>query len=139
MKIDNFLNEIKKTERKIFLSERESTGLGADGLSKQKLKTMIYKATKKCTHNKLYSDQYWQGPQCIWDAFDELNLNWHITRTDYKKQKGDVMPSSKEWQFEIMWDNDKGKFSKLGGYLTASGAGSVEQPLDKYDLVLILF
>jgi len=123
---------------------QESTGLGADGLSKAKLKTLIYKETKKCTHNKLYSDKYWKGPQCVWDAFNRLNFNWHITKSEYMNNKDDAkmgitMPSRKEWHFEIMWDNDKGKHTKMNGHLTAAGAGSVSDPLEKYDLVLIMY
>ena len=113
--------------------------MGADGLSKQKLKTMIYKATKKFTYNKMYHDDYWQGPQGIWDAFADLNLNWTLEKAEYKHEKGSVMPVRKEWHFYIQWDNDKGKFKKLGGYLTAAGAGTVERPLDRYDLVLVLY
>jgi hypothetical protein len=132
MRLNRFLNEIKLT------------GLGADGLSKQKLKTMIYKATKPCTHNKLYKDNYWQGPQCVWDAFDKLNLNWSITKSEYKNNKDDAkmgikMPTRKEWHFEIQWDDNKGKHQKIQGYLTAAGAGSTEDPLEKYDLVLIFY
>ena len=127
-----------------FLNENKTTGMGADGLSKAKLKTMIYKATKKCTYNKLYSDSYWQGPQCVWDAFDKLDLNWHITKSEYKNNKDDhkmgiEMPTRKEWHFEIMWDDNKGKYKKMQGYLTAAGAGTAEDPLGKYDLVLILW
>lgn len=127
-----------------FLNESNSNGTGADGLSKARLKTMINKATKKCTYNKLYNDSYWQGPQCVWDAFDKLNLNWHITKSEYKNNKDDAkmgikMPSRKEWHFEIMWDNNKGKHQKMSGYLTAAGAGTVEDPLSKYDLVLIIW
>lgn len=129
---------------------KENTGMGADGLSKQRLKTMIYKATKKFTQNKIYHDNYWQGPQAIWDAFADLNLNWTLTKAEYGYDKeskagyassspGAIMPSRKEWHFYIQWDNDKGKSKKLGGYLTAAGSGTVEQPLDRYDLVLILY
>ena len=49
MRLLQFINE----------GRQESTGLGADGMSKQKLKTLIYKETKKCTHNRLYSDNGW--------------------------------------------------------------------------------
>ena len=135
MRLETFLNE---------QSRNEPTGLGADGLSKQKLKTLIYKETKKCTHNRLYTDNYWHGPQCVWDVFNKLDLNWHITKSEYKNNKDDKalgikMPSRKEWQFEIMWDDNKGKHQKQGGHLTAAGAGSIDDPLSKYDLVLILF
>lgn len=135
MRLVHFINE----------AERQSpTGLGADGMSKQKLKTLIYKETKKCTHNKLYSDSYWQGPQCIWDVFNKLDLNWHITKSEYKNNKDDramgiKMPSRKEWHFEIEWSGPNNKYLKTGGYLTAAGAGTIDDPLGKYDLVLILY
>lgn len=124
--------------------KEESTGMGVDGLSKAKVKTLIYKETKKCTHNKLYSDRYWQGPKCIWNTFDKLNLNWNINNTQYKNNKDDEsmdikLPTRKEWYFEIMWRGPKGKKMKMGGHLTAAGAGSVDEPLSKYDLVLVLY
>lgn len=116
------------------------TGMGIDGLSKARVKTLIYKETKKWTYNKLYKDQYWQGPQGIWDTFDKLDLNWQIDSADYKNynNKGG-MPDNKEWKFTIMWDNDKGKYMKQSGMVTASGAGTVDDPLGKYDLNLVLF
>ncbi len=121
--------------------KEESTGLGADGLSKARLKTLLYKETKKCTYNKLYKDSGWNGPQCIWDTFNKLNLNWHITKSEYKKVKGDtsIMPSYKEWQFEIQWDSNKGRPMKLGGHVTASGAGTVDDPLSRYDVNMVIW
>jgi hypothetical protein len=123
-----------------FLNEKRdsSTGLGADGLSKQKLKTLLYKETKKCTYNKLYKDTGWNGPQCIWDTFNKLNLNWNIIKSEYRKQKEDKMPSSKVWDFEIHWENDKGRYMKMVGQVIAAGAGSVEDPLDRYDLNMVV-
>ena len=115
----------------------------ADGLSKAKLKTLIYKSTKKITTG-LYNDNYWKGPQMIWNVFDGLDLDWYITKAEYKNNRDDAkmginMPTSKVWNFEFKWVNDKGKVLKGGGYLTAAGAGSMDQPLDKYDLVLIIY
>lgn len=125
---------------KRYISESK-TGMGIDGLSKAKVKTLIYKETKKCTYNKLYKDQFWQGPKCIWDTFDKLDLNWQIDSSDYKNynNKGGIMPDTKEWKFTIIFDNDKKKTIKQSGLVTASGAGSVEDPLEKYDLNLVLF
>lgn len=124
-----------------------STGLGADGLSKQKIKTLLYKETKKCTYNKLYKDTGWNGPQCIWDTFNRLNLSWNMTKSEYKRHKDDQamgikMPTSKEWQFEIFWNTKQGgggKHMKLGGHVTAAGAGSVKDPLDKYDVNMVIW
>ena len=131
-----------KPENKIkILKESGKTGLGVDGLSKQKLKTLLYKETKKCTYNKLYKDSGWNGPQCIWDVFNDLDLNWHIVKSEYKKVRGDtgVMPSYKEWIFKILWDGPKGKQLEIGGTVTASGAGTVEDPLSKYDVNMVIW
>lgn len=121
----------------------EATEVKADGLSKQKLKTLIYKETKNLTKG-IYNDNYWKGPQMIWNVFDKIDLDWYITKSEYKNRKEDAkmgiqMPTSKEWHFDFKWVDNKGKVSKGSGYLTAAGAGSMEQPLDKYDLVLIIF
>jgi len=119
----------------------EKTGLGADGLSKARLKTLLYKETKSCTYNKLYKDTAWNGPQCIWNIFNKLNLNWNLVKSEYKRNKDSdsKMPDYKEWEFEIQWENDKGKYLKLGGTVTASGAGSRDDPLSKYDVNMIIW
>ena len=115
----------------------EGTGMGIDGLSKQRVKTLLHKETKKCWYNKVYSDQYWQGPKCIWDVFGKLDLNWTLLKAEYRHENG--IPVAKEWQFEIEWDDNKGKHQKLRGSLTAAGAGSVKDPLERYDLVLQVY
>jgi len=115
-----------------------STGLGADGLTKSRIKTLIYKETKKCTHNKLYKDSYWEGPKCIWDTFDKLNLGWTMLDSKYRHDK-DGKPNAKEWKFEIHWHDKNMNYKTTGGYLVAAGAGTVEDPLSKYDLVLVMY
>jgi hypothetical protein len=121
------------------------TGLGADGLSKARLKTLLYKETKKCTFNKIYKDKGWSGPQCIWDTFNRLDLAWHIDNAEYKRHKDDpgaAMPTSKEWTFTIHWNSKEGglgKHMKMSGIVTAAGAGSVKDPLDKYDVNMVLW
>ena len=125
-----------------YIKEGGSTGMGADGMSKAKLKTLLYKETKKCTYNKLYKDTAWNGPKCIWDTFNNLDLNWNIVKSEYKRNRGNeksVMPDYKEWQFKIQWENDKGKFSEINGTVTASGAGTVEDPLSKYDVNMVIW
>jgi hypothetical protein len=129
---------------KSYIKEGGTTGMGADGLSKQKLRTLIYKETKKCTYNKIYKDRGWKGPQCIWDVFNKLDLNWQIDKSEYKTEKNPSksmtfqMPVSKKWDFTIHWENNKGKYGKMYGYLIASGAGSVSDPLERYDLILVV-
>ena len=52
---------------------------------------------------------------------------------EYSKNESGI-PSSKTWRFEIDFMNDKGRPTKLFGIIVASGAGSVKDPLDKYDI-----
>jgi hypothetical protein len=123
---------------------QEGTGLGADGLSKARLKTLLYKETKKCTYNKLYKDTGWNGPHCIWNVFNDLNLAWNLVSAEYKKVRGEehMMPTYKEWIFEIHWNSKEGGMGrqmKMGGTVTASGAGSVKDPLDRYDVNMVLW
>jgi hypothetical protein len=130
-----------------YIKEGGSTGMGADGLSKQRLKTLLYKETKKCTYNKLYKDTAWNGPQCIWDTFNKLDLAWNFTNVSYKNNKDDAamgikMPTRKEWQFEIYWNSKEGglgKHMKMGGVVTAAGAGTIDDPLSKYDVNMVIW
>ena len=114
-----------------------------DGKSKQSAKNFLYKAIKPFHINKIYHDEYWQGPQSIWRVFDQLNLNWQIDRSEYRKclaRDGldPMVNCSKVWNFTIFFDNNRGKQNKLYGQLIASGAGSVEDPLEKYDMIIVI-
>lgn len=111
-------------------------------ITKQAAKNFIRKHTQKHTHNKLYKDDYWQGPQAIWKTFDTLKINWHVTKSEYyhdRDAKSATMPIGKKWEFSVFMRDKKGKEQVLKGNLTAAGAGSVKDPLDRYDLVLIMW
>jgi hypothetical protein len=150
MKLKDYLNEGKremadKAMQKAGMYNQAGntkTGLGLDGMSKQRVKTFLYKITKKWTHNRLYKDDYWQGPQGVWKEFNDANVNWQIDRSEYYKDPhgiSDPMVNvGKRWYFTVFFDNDKGKHIKMNGQLIAAGAGSVEDPLDRYDLVFIV-
>jgi len=107
-----------------------------DGKSNQSARNFIYKLVHEYTTG-IYSDSYWQPVQEIWKKFTENNINWDLTGTQYKKdEKGN--PNQKEWYFKIYFDNNRGKFTELNGTITAYGAGSVSNPLDRYDLTVII-
>jgi hypothetical protein len=130
--IEKYLGEAKDTG-----VQTKGDGMGIDGLSKARVKTLLYKETKKCTYNRTYNDEYWQGPKCIWDAFHKLNLNWQIDSSKYMHIYNDKteMPDSKEWAFTIMWDDNKGKHQKISGTVRATG-GRRE---GRYDVNMVLF
>lgn len=115
---------------------KEST-ITSHGMSKAKLKSTIYKMIGDAT-KKIYSDQYWNGVKKIWDVLDALELDWYIHKTEYKTyNKENKMPDAKEWRFQMKWFDNKGKSQTIGGIVTAHGAGSVEDPLDRYDVTIV--
>ena len=80
-----------------------------------------------------FSDQSWEAVNRIWQAFEEANLDWAIVDSQYYKDERGV-PIGKNWKVEIYFDNNKGKRTVLYGIVQASGAGSVDDPLSKYDI-----
>ena len=84
----------------------------------------------------LFSDNSWEQIHKIFNKLKELGLDVELISAKYGGQ-GDTsngMPKYKEWQISIPFTNNKGRPTKLVGQITAHGAGSVEQPLDKYDI-----
>lgn len=84
----------------------------------------------------MFSDESWQAINKIFEKLSSLGLNVTVTSAKYgghaDTQTG--MPKFKEWQISIPFTNNKGKPVQLVGQITAHGAGSIEQPLDRYDI-----
>jgi len=108
-----------------------------EGISRQRLKTQIYKAIAPIT-KQFYSDDSWQGVSQVWKAFDNLGLDWNMTEAYYGSGQYDktMPPQRKTWKFEIRFTNPKGKQNVMYGALVAAGAGSVKDPLDRYDITV---
>ena len=91
-----------------------------------------------------FKDEFWAGPQRIWDALSAANLEWNLVSNNYgvspsmeqSWQGKETRPPNdyKQWKFEITFVNKAGRPTTLYGNLVASGAGSVENPLERYDL-----
>jgi hypothetical protein len=84
----------------------------------------------------LFSDNSWEAIHKIFNKLQGLGLEVSITSTKYGGQSdsSNGMPKFKEWQISIPFTNKNGKPAVLTGQITAHGAGSVEQPLDRYDI-----
>jgi hypothetical protein len=80
-----------------------------------------------------FSDDYWEGPGRIWKAFNAAGLDWGTVKTEYQKDERDN-PVRKVWVVEIDFINNKNKETKLYGTVVAAGAGTVEDPLSRYDI-----
>lgn len=80
-----------------------------------------------------FSDQSWEGVNQIWTAFEQAGLDWNGAGSNYYPA-GDNPMGGKIWKFEIHFTNNKGKPTTLYGTVTAAGAGTVEDPLSRYDI-----
>lgn len=143
MKFKNYLKESTRIGGKI--DRPGSRGIvptqnSITGKSKQSAKNFLYKQIKPFTHNRFYKDDFWEGPKNVWQLFDKLGLNWQIDKSEYQKGQKRMgedpnLDYRKVWWFTIWLDDGK---NKIQGYLTAAGAGSVEDPLEKYDVVVVM-
>jgi len=107
-----------------------------DGKSNQSARNLVSKLVYSLSTG-IFSDESWEGVRRIWDALDDNNINWDITDNRYlHDERGN--PTAKEWKFEINFTNNKGRPTTLYGTLTAHGAGSVQSPLDKYDISVMV-
>ena len=76
----------------------------------------------------IYSDESWAQVHNIWKAIRAMGCDLVINSANYQ-QNHEGTPVSKTWLYTIEIEG----FS-FDGILTAHGAGSVKDPLDKYDI-----
>ena len=115
-----------------------------DGKTKQNARNWISGKSRNITSG-FFRDDYWQPIQKLWKEFDKLELNWNSTGNKYHEEEvmfsdgsKHYVPMRKVWNFEIRFINNRDKNDVIYGVVTASGAGSVEDPLSRYDVTLTL-
>jgi len=106
-----------------------------DGKSNQQARNLVNRRIIPQEQIKgFFSDDSWQGIQQIWNAFNEAGLNWDIMDSNYYPTSDGHPMGGKIWYIEINFTNNKGRPTKLNGTITAAGAGTVEDPLARYDI-----
>lgn len=108
------------------------------GKSKQSAKNFIYKLVEPYTKG-VFRDNSWQPINSIWRLFSENNIDCEMTKPPQYFNNESGMPVRKDWYFKISFLNNKQKQDEINGTITASGAGSVQDPLDAYDVVVVMF
>lgn len=109
----------------------EETSL--DGMSKDTAKRHVNQLLAHYTKG-LFSDDSWKPVNDIWSALTSAQIDWTLKDNKYlHNERG--LPTGKTWSFDIKFINKTGRPAVLYGVVTASGAGTVEDPLGKYDLV----
>jgi hypothetical protein len=85
----------------------------------------------------IFSDNSWRPIHKIFEIFRKNGIDYVITDTEYFKD-AEGRPNAKKWRFEIASTNKRGRPQTIYGTITAAGAGSVDDPLDKYDVTVVL-
>ena len=104
-----------------------------DGMSKQRAKNIVNKLLQRHTRG-FFTDNLWVPVHNIWKELDKSHIHYDIEKSDYQKDRNGT-PISKTWKFKIDFENDRGRQNTLWGVVVASGAGTVTDPLSRYDLV----
>jgi hypothetical protein len=104
-----------------------------NGISNQAAKRYVNRILSEHTKG-FFHDQSWEGVHRVWKALDDNGIDWTMTGNEYQKDSPSGIPTRKQWKFEVHFVNNNGRPVTLYGVLVASGAGSVEDPLEKYDL-----
>lgn len=101
-------------------------------MSADKARRYINKIARAAHHTGLYNDEYWKGKADILKAFEKAGIYYEVTSAEYDKK---FPPQHKTWRLEFPFTNNRGLDVRVYGQLVASGAGSVNDPLDKYDII----
>jgi len=79
----------------------------------------------------LFSDEYWYGHNIICEALNEIEgIEFHLNNCQYEHDEYTGNPIRKRWMYEVT----DGK-NQVYVLIIAAGAGSVNDPLEKYDII----
>jgi hypothetical protein len=103
-----------------------------NGLRKQQVIKAINELITPYTKG-IHRDNHWRPVQDIRKALDKAGLDWNFTDNEYQHDD-QGRPNGKKWEFEVRFMNERGRAHVLTGRIIASGAGTVEDPLESYDI-----
>lgn len=133
---------------KSILKEIQGGNSPIDGKSKQSAANWIRKHIDPMVSG-FFKDDHWEPIQNVRKFFGQNNIEFTITGTEYQTSKDAhkwqsnpdwrTMPDSKVWNAEINFTNNKQKPTKIGVIMTAHGAGSVSDPMERYDVTFVMY
>ena len=84
-----------------------------------------------------FRDNSWRPIHQIFDVFRKNGVEYEITSTEYFKDD-EGRPNAKMWKIEITFIGKSGRPQIIYGTITGAGAGSVDDPLSRYDVTVTL-
>jgi len=87
---------------------------------------------KICGMSKgIFSDEYWNGIKPITEYLDTCGHEFYLDRAEYNHDANGT-PNQKSWMYKLDIPNYKIPVMVL---IIAAGAGTVKDPLSRYDVV----
>ena len=103
-----------------------------DGMRKQQAAKKVNEIMARHTRG-FFTDEYWQPINAIFKDLREEGIDWEMISNKYI-ENDKVTPTGKMWRITVSFKNEKLLPASLYGTITASGGGSVQSPLDRYDV-----
>jgi len=128
------LDDMTDLGTRVFSASDESNGLFS--MRKPQAVKYLYKLIGRIPDG-LFRDESWVPVHKIFSIFRQHNINYDIRNSDYVTDK-EGRTKAKIWNIEIQFNNERGRPATIYGSITASGAGSIEEPLSIYDLTVVL-
>lgn len=137
--IEKGMREKEKTDSMDIHGVIKEAGLDSplNGREKRSAANWIYKNVVANTLSGIFKDDSWQPVHAFFKKLEQQNITVSMEGADYQ-HNAQGQPSSKQWKFTIPFVNKRGTEDKLHGTITAHGAGSVKDPLDRYDVTAII-
>jgi hypothetical protein len=66
---------------------------------------------------KLYSDEYWQGPNEVMKGLSAKGIDWDLVKAEYSQDM-----KTKIWKITVNFKNEKGVAKTLNGTITTFAA-----------------
>lgn len=109
-----------------------------NGMRKKQAINYLYKTFDILKRLKgFFTDDYWQPINDLIGDMQKAGVPIEITNTEYGKDTNGN-PSNKIWECEIPFTNQNNRQDKLYVRITAAGAGSVQDPLSRYDVTCVI-
>lgn len=106
-----------------------------NGLRKSKVVNLVNHLIDPHTKG-FFRDEYWTPVAAIRKELDRNGIEYTaLPGTGTYTHNQDGKPISKSWKYEIEFVNDRGNLDAVYLHITASGAGSVADPMGVYDVV----
>lgn len=105
-------------------------------MTRQQATRYLYKLIGRIPDG-LFRDQSWEPVTKIFKVLKDNNIDYVLTKTEYGTNDQGI-PNSKRWKLEVTFFNKNDRPQTLYGTIVAAGAGSVADPLDTYDVSVVI-